>query len=475
MVEEMGEVTANTGSAQSEDQAQIFQLLSICMQTPGVGGSDRALGLPVLLWGMPGVAKTARINQIVEVLNGVAKAKPGEFSPWFIQTVLASIRQPEDFLGTPVPYDKPVVDARGNEKKDPDGKPVTEPALIYYPPEWVRELQNNIDNPGPDDVGRGRKGVLFLDEFATAAPAVQAALLRVVHERVVGDEPLPRNTAMIAAANPPAMSPGGEAGISLPTANRFIHLFWPSPSKDQWSAWLMGLQNDEATLPFVDLDRFAEYYDTIKDWGATFMAKPDAELFEMPPEGQLEAAEEAIGDNFDAMAYAWPSPRSWEIALRAAAGALAAVDSDKKPLSSEVRNELAKALICAAVGEKACMNFNTWLDNRDMLPMEMYLDPHNNPFVPNKSNPQRTQAFTRQMWIYASHHPDQLVEALAVLMDLYANKRYKLPPVWTEMITPLIRNWVKNPAVIADVPPPTRRAAMQFIVDIKKLNPDAYI
>lgn len=50
-----------------------------------------------------------------------------------------------------------------------------------------------------------RKG----DEISTAPPAVQAALLRVVLERVVGDLELPDGVAVIAAANPPEQAAGG--------------------------------------------------------------------------------------------------------------------------------------------------------------------------------------------------------------------------------------------------------------------------
>ena len=41
------------------------------------------------------------------------------------------------------------------------------------------------------------------------APAVRAALLRVVLERVVGDLELPNRAAIVAAANPPEQAAGG--------------------------------------------------------------------------------------------------------------------------------------------------------------------------------------------------------------------------------------------------------------------------
>ena len=64
-------------------------------------------------------------------------------------------------------------------------------AVTFAPPAWARRLTD------------ADRGLLFFDEISTAPPAVQAALLRVVLERTVGDLTLPRGVAIVAAANPP--------------------------------------------------------------------------------------------------------------------------------------------------------------------------------------------------------------------------------------------------------------------------------
>ena len=117
-----------------------------------------AARVPVLLWGAPGTGKTSVIRAMAGALG------------WPCETVIASIREPSDFAGLPV---------------------VVGDGVRFAPPAWARRLA---------EAGRG---LLFLDELSTAPPAVQAALLRVVLERVVGDLELPPEVAVVAAANPP--------------------------------------------------------------------------------------------------------------------------------------------------------------------------------------------------------------------------------------------------------------------------------
>src|SRR4029078_2125098 len=113
------------------------------------------------------------------------------------ETVIASIREPADFAGLPV------VSGAGATV-----------AVEFAPPRWARRL------------AAVETGLLFFDEISTAPPAVQAALLRVVLERTVGDLALPEGVAVVAAANPPEQGADG-GGLTPPLANRFCHLDWP--------------------------------------------------------------------------------------------------------------------------------------------------------------------------------------------------------------------------------------------------------
>ncbi len=165
---------ALTGGA-VQDHPAVVQALALAV----------AANVPVLLWGAPGTGKTTVVRQLAEEAG-----LPCE-------TVIASIREPSDFAGLPVVAH----DEGGGIHVD------------FAPPSWARRLAQT---------GRG---LIFFDEISTAPPAVQAALLRVVLERTVGDLVLPPAVAVVAAANPPEQAASGW-DLSAPLANRFCHLDW---------------------------------------------------------------------------------------------------------------------------------------------------------------------------------------------------------------------------------------------------------
>ena len=181
--------------------ASVMTSQSHAIQALSVAVSRR---IPVLLWGGPGTGKSSMIRSL-----GAALDLP-------VVTVIASLREPADFAGLPVVSD--------------DG------SIRLAEPSWARKL------------AQAESGILFLDEITTAPPAVQAALLRVVLERVVGDVELPPGIAVIAAANPPEVAAGGW-DLSPPLANRFCHIDWPVDSDRYLEALSAGWGNGGIELP----------------------------------------------------------------------------------------------------------------------------------------------------------------------------------------------------------------------------------
>jgi MoxR-like ATPase len=110
--------------------ADLLALLTATGTEPRPDGQLEALtlavaaDLPVLLWGEPGIGKTATLNQLADGLG----------LP--LTTVIASVHEPSDFAGLPVVGDDPAT----------QGVPMA-------PPDWAVRLV------------RAGKGLLFLDEL----------------------------------------------------------------------------------------------------------------------------------------------------------------------------------------------------------------------------------------------------------------------------------------------------------------------
>lgn len=238
-----------------------------------------AADLPVLLWGEPGIGKTAALTQLAETLD----------LP--LTTVIASVHEPSDFAGLPVVGDDPA-----------------EQGVPMAPPDWAVRLV------------RAGRGLLFLDELSTAPPAVQAALLRLVLERRIGALRLPPGVRIVAAANPRSSAADGWE-LSPPLANRFVHLHWVHDHE----VVVRGLGGTwpRATLPRLDAARMTE--------AVAFARRAVCALLAARPKlvHQLPGNESRRGGP-------WPSPRSWEMTLHLIAFATTA-GSSRDVLSMLVR------------------------------------------------------------------------------------------------------------------------------------------
>ncbi|WP_258021215.1 AAA family ATPase, partial [Streptomyces anatolicus] len=270
-----------------------------------------AADLPVLLWGEPGIGKTAALTQLAATLD----------LP--LTTVIASVHEPSDFSGLPVVGDDPA-----------------EHGVPMAPPDWAVRLV------------RAGRGLLFLDELSTAPPAVQAALLRLVLERRIGALRLPPGVRIVAAANPRSSAADGWE-LSPPLANRFVHLQWTHDHE----VVVRGLGGTwpRATLPRLAPEKLPE--------AVAFARRAVCGLLSARPRlvHQLPGNETRRGG-------AWPSPRSWETALRLIAFATAAGSS----------REVLSLLVRGAVGDGPGFELLASLDRMDLPDPETLLaDPAN--------------------------------------------------------------------------------------------------
>lgn len=251
-------------------------------------------GVPAVLWGAPGTGKSSAVMAMAE-----AAGTPCE-------VVIASIREPSDFAGLPI-----VVDG----------------GVRFAPPRWASNLA---------EAGRG---VLFLDEISTAPPAVQAALLRVVLERVVGDLRLPDEVAIVAAANPPDQAADGW-DLSAPLANRFCHLDWSVDAQAVAAGLVAGFPTP--TPPVLAKTWTEQIPLSAGLIGAFLGLRPS--VVSAPPVDRSAAGR------------AWPSPRTWEMVTRLLAAA------DAGGADKSVR----RALVVGCVGDGAGLELLTWLEELDL-------------------------------------------------------------------------------------------------------------
>lgn len=250
--------------------------------------------LAVLLWGGPGTGKTSVVRSICAEMNLACEA------------VIAAIRDPSDFAGLPH---------------------ITPTGVDMVPPAWARRL-----------AGRG-EGVLFLDEISCAPPAVQAALLRVVLERVVGDLPLPEGVRIIAAANPADQAAGGW-DLAPPLANRFLHLEWTTTAQEWADGMVGGWPAPELhPLPKGWRDRIPAARGIV----ASFCRARPSLLSALPRD---EASR----------GRAWPSPRTWDMAATCLAACEAAGDPE---------GVLAE-MVAGCVSSPAALEFLTWRRELDL-------------------------------------------------------------------------------------------------------------
>lgn len=143
--------------------------------------------VPVLLLGNPGLGKTVSVYKFCEIRG------------YRLTLLRGNSSTPEEIMGydvapKDVTYDKPM-------------------SAIHLRPSWFEEILRNHE--------AGQPTLLFLDEITTANEFVQSALLHLIFERKVGNEPLPDDTLIVSAGNY-----GGNLSNTMalipPVMNRFM-------------------------------------------------------------------------------------------------------------------------------------------------------------------------------------------------------------------------------------------------------------
>lgn len=285
-------------------------------QTLAVATCAGRAGIGLLLWGAPGIGKTALFTSVAALLN----------KPCLI--VLGSTLDPTDF------------------------------GILYVNPDT-----GTVDRVLFDELARAcdEPCVVFFDELTTAQPATQAPMLSVIQDRRVAGRDFHPETIVVACANPPEQAPGGVA-LSAPMRNRWLHAeFAPHPTDvDRFFLWdaarLEAELTDDAApapipLPDIDWDpdhdpRWA-YATLLRTWVACRDHQADL-LVQQPPDACVDGDQQT-----------WASQRAWHRTLAALA---------QWPGWSNPRDPIARMLVAAGVGQAAADTFFGYWELLDKLP-----------------------------------------------------------------------------------------------------------
>lgn len=261
-----------------------------------------AAGEPVVLWGPPGCGKTAVIESLAEAQGMLC------------ETVIASVREPSDFAGLPI------VSGAGS--------------VTLAPPAWATRI---VESGG---------GLVFFDEITTAPPSVQAALLRPLTDRWVGDLRLPESTRFVLAANPPDIAADGWE-LSAPLANRMVHLEWGLPGSVVADGLAHGFT--PVDVPTIDPQRLADQEQRARiEVGGFLNHRRD-----------LVTAAPANADG----EHAFPTPRTWE----KAAHLMGVSEAASAP------EGVLRLLLIGTIGTAATLEFLQWRRSLDLPDPERVL------------------------------------------------------------------------------------------------------
>ena len=170
------------------------------------------LNLVPLLWGPPGIGKSSIVEKYSRSVYGKESI-----------VLIGSVMDPTDIVGH----------FRISENDS---------YVKQYKPQFLVDLEE------------GKSNVLFFDEINCAPPLVFAALLRVINERKVLNYPVPENTFIVAAANPPEQAPNASE-LALSFETRFCHINVDANIREIKDDFITGF-SDEWEFPYFDKEKY---------------------------------------------------------------------------------------------------------------------------------------------------------------------------------------------------------------------------
>jgi hypothetical protein len=341
-------------------------------------------GVPIFLWGAPGVGKSVGVVQ-------AAKELAEQYGRKFI------LNPSPDLLHSPeiVNYFF-VIDHRLAQELPVDAKGLVAPHYKFSGKMgWMTPVHI------PPDI-EGIMGILFYDELPQAPKSVQSAYFQIIHDRVAGEVPIPNGVYQMAAGND-VNSLGDYNHPSPALANRFVH-YDVHCNFDEWFKW--GLETNPVT--------------------GEGNIHTDILLFHKFTNGELLHRFDPTTDE----SMAFPSPRSWEFV------------SDMM----DTPREFLFATIAGAVGHSAALQLNTYLSVLAELPNPLDILEKGNMHHPKDMQKQYAliggvlSAYKNDP-VHTKHFVEYLIGMSGELGTMMTKLGFKMNKGWFES-SPMFLKWL---------------------------------
>ena len=276
-------------------------------------------------------------------------------------------------------------------------------------------------------------GIVFFDELSTAPPTVQAALLRVPIERVVGDMALSSGVRVVAAANR-SNDALGAWELSAPTANRFCHLDWRPTAFDIADGFI-------GSFPTLTLKQLpSDWHHLVPlvraEVGSFLRHRPN--LVSDLPADPVQAGR------------AWPSPRTWNMASRLLAAAR----------SVEASDESTDLLVAGCVGVGPAHELLTWRRDLDLPDPERILSEPEAFEIPGRTDVAFSLLAGVIAAVVANNTPDRWTRAWIVVNQFVKADKQDVAAIAARQLARNRPHGATPPAFVADLLPILKDAGL---------------
>lgn len=261
--------------------------------------------VPPVVWGGPGTGKTARITSYTRAIEAHGER-------WLLSRC----------------------------------EPIDLAPRVYHEGRVIVSLPPEVERCAVAPLGRfGIRAVIFADELNRATQETEGAFLSIA-------DSAPAGVAVISACNPPTR---GQAARSFGSAmsNRFCHLDVEVDADAYATAMLQGWPSGSDDLPVPDATAIGAETLTARAIVGGFIRAEGNDALSHEPSNPVEAGK------------AWPSPRSWDHAVRVYAVAR----------SFDYPADDVMALVAGCVGPGLAVKFLAYAADASIDPEALLADP----------------------------------------------------------------------------------------------------